>query len=67
MVKNPSRYETLEEMNKCKEKAIIEINKLYKKLGFVIFEVVEEIKLKGKTQRQRMNYYQSKCRGGCSY
>lgn len=65
-MKNGS-YEDTDEMNKCKVEARVEIEKLHKKLGFVVFEVAEEIRLKGKTPIQRRQYYMNKCRGGSSY
>lgn len=50
---SPIQYESKEEMEKCREKARIEIEKLFKELGFVVFEVADEI---NKNRRGKYKY-----------
>jgi hypothetical protein len=57
-------YRDMEEMHKCRIEAEKELRKLHSRLGFVIFEVAEQIHNVGKTPRQIRQRYQNRCRGG---
>jgi len=65
-MKNLHQYDNMEEMEACKKEAKIEVEKLYNRLGFVVLQIAEDLRLKGKTPIQRRQYFQSKCRGGYS-
>ena len=60
-------YDNVEEMEKCRVEAVVELEKLRKKYGFVIFHLMEEMRTKDMTPAQRRQYHIRYCRGGSSF
>lgn len=72
MIKNPVKYDSIEEMKECREKAEIAVKKLYDELGFVVYEVARDIRegLFGLSMSERSVRYKRRRlhrRGGDSY
>lgn len=66
-MKNESQYDSMEEMERCRKEAKIELEKLYEKLGFIIFEVADDVRLEGKNILQKRRYFLNKYKRIQSY
>ena len=58
MIRSLISYKSREEMERCREEATPILEELYKKYGFVIFEIVKElreaVRTNGITYREKM-------------
>lgn len=45
---DPLKYDSVEEMDECRTEATIKLEKLYKKYGFVIWEITDSKRFRDK-------------------